>query len=180
MALTATLYQLHVALSDVERNVYESLEFRVARHPSETMRYMLARSIAYCLCYEEGITFSKGGLSSTDEPPLSVFDITGVRRRWIEVGSPSAERLHKASKATDRVILFSYNSLQLLHRELEKHPVHRSEQIEVWQLEPGFLDQLEPHIDRKTKLELVHNEGQLYVTVGDTVIESPLVRGFLT
>jgi uncharacterized protein YaeQ len=29
------------------------------RHPSESMRYMLTRTLAYCLSYEDGITFSR-------------------------------------------------------------------------------------------------------------------------
>src|SRR4051812_21468862 len=60
MALTATMYHLRIDLSDVDRNVYAPLDLRIARHPSESMRHMLARTIAYCLCYEEGIAFSKG------------------------------------------------------------------------------------------------------------------------
>jgi uncharacterized protein YaeQ len=179
MALSATLYQIHVALSDVERGVYESLELRVARHPSETVRYMLTRCLAYCLCYEEGIAFSKGGLSAVEEPPLSVVDATGVRQHWIEIGAPSAERLHKASKAVPRVSLFSSVALPLLQKEAASRPIHKLEQIAVWQIDPNFLDAIEPHIERKTKLELVHSEGQLYLTCGTAVIESSLTRASL-
>lgn len=179
MALGATLYQLHVTLSDIERNVYQELELRVARHPSETMRYLWTRSLAYCLCYEEGITFSKGGLSNTDEPALSVFDATGRRVHWVEVGSPSAERLHRASKATERVSLFSYGTLAPLQKEARAGNIHAPERIEVWQLEPRFLDALEAQLDRKTKLELVRNEGQLYVTITGQVTEGTLNQALL-
>lgn len=43
MALTATMYHLQVALSDVDRGVYESLDLRLARRPSESVRYLLTR-----------------------------------------------------------------------------------------------------------------------------------------
>ncbi|MDY7231188.1 YaeQ family protein [Hyalangium rubrum] len=99
MALSATMYHVQVNLSDVDRGVYQPLDLRLARHPSESMRYLLTRTLAYCLSYEEGISFSKGGISSTDEAPISVRDPTGVLLAWIDIGSPSAERLHKASKA---------------------------------------------------------------------------------
>ena len=46
MALTATVYHLQIDLSDVERDVYQKLDLRIARHPSETMRYLLARTLA--------------------------------------------------------------------------------------------------------------------------------------
>jgi uncharacterized protein YaeQ len=42
MALTATIYHLQVALSDAERGVYEPRDLRLARHPSQSMRYLLA------------------------------------------------------------------------------------------------------------------------------------------
>jgi hypothetical protein len=95
----------------------QTLDLRVARHPSETLRYMLLRTLGYCLSFEDGIAFSKGGLSSTDEAPISIHDPTGVRLAWIDVGSPSAERLHKASKAARRVLLFTAASVDALRRE---------------------------------------------------------------
>ncbi|MES1205287.1 MAG: YaeQ family protein [Pseudomonadota bacterium] len=101
MALSATVYHLQIDLSDVDRGVYEALDLRVARHPSETMRFLLTRVIAFCLCHEEGIAFSKG-LSTNDDPALWIKDMQGNVRAWIEVGTPSAERLHKASTAAQR------------------------------------------------------------------------------
>ncbi len=69
MALTATLHNLRIALSDSDRGVYEALDLRIARHPSETLPYMLTRALAYCLYWEPEIAFSKG-LSTADEPAV--------------------------------------------------------------------------------------------------------------
>lgn len=169
MALTATLYHWQIALSDIDRGVYESLDLRLARHPSESLRYLLTRTLAYCLCYEEGIGFSKGGLSATDEPPVAVHDPTGRLMRWIDVGAPSAERLHKATKAAPRVALFTGADLLALRREARTRPIHRVEQIELWRLEPRFLDELEAAIEnsgrRSAQLECMHSGGQLYLTL---------------
>ncbi len=79
MAQGPTIYTLTITLSDVDRSVYETLELRVARHPSESMRFMLTRVLAYCLSYEDGIAFSKGGISDTDEPPVAVADPSSER-----------------------------------------------------------------------------------------------------
>ncbi|MFO0590242.1 MAG: YaeQ family protein [Polyangiaceae bacterium] len=176
MALTATMYHLQVALSDVDRGVYESLDLRLARHPSESVRYLLTRLLAYCLSYEEGLYFSKGGLSSAGDAPLSVVDPTGALLAWIDIGSPSAERLHKASKLAPRVVLFTAADLPSLRREAASRPVHKLADIEVWQLTPSFLDALGEKVDRNTKLELVRNEGHLYVTIEGAVIEGTLTR----
>src|SRR3954469_10303516 len=117
MALTATMHHFQITLSDVDRSVYESLDLRVARHPSETLRYLVTRTLAYCFSYEEGIAFSKGGLSSAEEAPVFIRDPTGVLVAWIDVGAPSAERLHKAAKAAGRVAVFTHVPLVLLRRE---------------------------------------------------------------
>lgn len=170
------MYHLRIGLSDVDRGVYESLDLRVARHPSESFRYLALRTLAYCLSYEEGIQFSRGGLSSTEEPPLAVVDRTGVLCSYIDVGSPSAERLHKAAKAAPRVQLYTSAELALLRREASSRPIHRLAEIEVWRLSPGFLDPLEPHLTRNCSFDLLRNEGRLYVTFGAHTFETVLVR----
>src|ERR1019366_879195 len=91
MALRATMYNFEVALSDVDRGVYESLSIKAACHPSETEEYFATRILAYCLEYREGIAFSKG-ISEPDVPAISVRDLTGALQSWIEVGSPVAAR----------------------------------------------------------------------------------------
>jgi uncharacterized protein YaeQ len=179
MALSVTVYHVLVALSDVDRGVYEELDLRLARHPSESGRYLVTRTLAYCLSYEDGIAFSKGGLSQTDEPPISVRDPTGVLLAWIDVGSPSAERLHKASKAARRVAVHTHADLALLQREAASRPVHRLEEIEVWRYEPSFLDALESKLDRNVKLELVRNEGQLYATFASGAVEGTVTSASL-
>ncbi|HVK63315.1 MAG TPA: YaeQ family protein [Polyangium sp.] len=176
MALTATIYHLQVNLSDVDRGVYETFDLRLARHPSESMRYLLTRTIAYCLSYEEGITFSKEGLCSTEEPPVVVRDPTGLLIAWIDIGSPSAERLHKASKAARRVALFTHVPLALLLREASSRVIHKVDAIEVWRIEPTFLDAVEAKVDRNTKLDLLRDDEQLYVTVGDNVVTGTITR----
>jgi uncharacterized protein YaeQ len=165
MAPSATIYRLGITLSDVDRAVYERLDLRVARHPSESARYFWQRTLAYCLSYEEGIAFSKGGLSDSDEPPVSIHDPTGIFVAWIDVGSPSAERLHRASKAARRVALFSATERVLLEREAASRKIHALEEIEVFLLEASFLDSLEQHLEKHLELELVRTSGTLYVTL---------------
>ncbi|MES1183207.1 MAG: YaeQ family protein [Myxococcales bacterium] len=165
MALTATVYKLGIALSDVDRGVYQQLDLRIARHPSESARYFWQRTLAYCLSYEEGIAFSKGGLSDSDEPPVSIVDPTGILLAWIDVGSPSADRLHRASKAARRVALFSATDRVLLEREAASRKIHALEEIAVFLLDGSFLDTLETHLQKHLEIELVRSDSTLYVTV---------------
>ena len=176
MALTATVRHLTITLSDVDRGVYEALDLRVAQHPSESARYLVTRTLAYCLSYEEGIAFSKGGLSAAEEPPVAVRDPTGILLAWIDVGFPSAERLHKAAKAARRVALYTHVDAALLQREASTRPIHKLEEIEAWRFEPSFLDAVERSIGRTTKLEIVRTDARLYVTVDENVIEGEVER----
>jgi uncharacterized protein YaeQ len=175
----ATVYRLKIDLSDVDRGVYESLDLRLAQHPSESLPYLLTRAIAYALLYEEGIAFSKGGLSSPDEPALSVRDLQGNLRCWIEVGTPSAERLHKAAKASPRVVVFTPHDPRLLEREAASRAIHKAELIEVYALDPRFLDALGELTDRNAQWTLLRHDGAVTVTVGTRVVAGPVTRRLL-
>jgi uncharacterized protein YaeQ len=175
MALTATLYHLDIALSDSDRGVYEALDLRVARHPSETMRYMLARTVALCLLWEDGIAFSKG-LSTNDEPAVWLREPDGRIRLWVDVGQPGAERLHKASKAAARVVVCTYPDRSGLERSIAGARIHRAEHIEVLALPAALLDELSAVTDKKTHWDFVHTGGQIYVTVGNRTVEGPVTR----
>ncbi len=78
MALSATVYSFESNLTDVDRNVYQALAFRAAKHPSESDAYLMTRVLAYCVEFREGLSFSKGGLS---EPTVGFTPISVTPRR---------------------------------------------------------------------------------------------------
>jgi len=174
MALTATLHRFRITLSDVERAVYESLDLRVARHPSESGRYLWLRTLAFCLSYEEGIGFSKGGLSEAEQPPVAIWDAAGVMRAWIDVGAPSAERVHRASKLSPRVALFTSAEPVQLRREAAAGKIFEAEKIEVYGIEAQLIEELERRLAKQLEFELVHSGGRLYVTLGGVTLEAGL------
>ena len=124
MALSATMYVFTVRLADVDRGIYETLNLRLACHPSETVEFLLTRLLAYCLEYGEGIAFSKG-LSDPDEPAVFIRDLTGALKAWIEVGTPDAARLHKASKASPRVAVYVHDEDEHRPRRIVLYPAPR-------------------------------------------------------
>ena len=85
MALSATIYTLTVELADADRGVYETLDLRLARQPSESAEYLLMRILAYCLEYTEGIVLTEG-VAARDEPAVYVRDLTGHPTAWTEGG----------------------------------------------------------------------------------------------
>ena len=109
MALKPTIYKARIALSDLDRNLYESLNLTIALHPSETLERMVARILAYCLNAQDNLIFCKG-LSDADEADLWARDLNDVIELWIDVGEPAAERIKKASRLAKAVKVYSFNS----------------------------------------------------------------------
>ena len=170
MALTATIYNLDVQLADTDRGVYENLAFKVAQQPSEADEHMMARVLAYCLEYTEGIGFSKG-IAEPEEPALFVRDLTGALRVWIDIGVPDAARLHKASKAAPRVVVYTHKDPAQLVRALGGERIHRAEALELYALDRELIAELVKRRDRRTKVDLTVTQGHLYVTIGGETLE---------
>ena len=176
MALGATVYSFEINLSDSDRNVYQALAFRAAKHPSETDEYLMTRVLAYCLEYQEGLSFSKGGLSDPDAPALAVHDLTGALVRWIEIGLPEPARLHRASKASPQVVLYSHKSVDGLLVRLQTEQVHRAGEIEINTFDGEMMAALCARLTRRMVLGLVITERQLYVSFGEETISGSVVR----
>lgn len=176
MALTATVYTVDVSLSNVDRGVYEQLSIKAARHPSESEEYFLTRLLAYCIEYREGITFSKGGISDPDDPPILVKDLSGGWQVWIEIGAPDAARLHQASKASPRVALYSHKEPRVLLRSYEGQRIHKAEQVEVYAVDRTLLASLAEHLDRRIAWTLSLTEGQVFLDVNGESFSGTLER----
>lgn len=165
MALTATIHTVDIDLTDHDRGIYESLALRVARHPSESDDYLVTRILAYALEHVDGIAFSTGGLSTPDEPPITIRDMTGALRAWIEIGWPDAARLHKAAKASPRVAVYPHKDpLQWLKR-LAGERIHRAADIEVRVIDGALIATLARLLERRMAFGLAISDGELFVSM---------------
>lgn len=173
MALTSTIFNFIVELADVDRGVYETIDLKVAQHPSETAEYMVVRVLAYCLEYAEGIEMTRG-LSTTDEPAIWIKDPTGRISAWIDVGAPAAERLHKASKLCDRVAVYTHRDLRQYLPQLAEAKIHRREEIPVYAFERAFIDGIVQQVERRTKLALSVTERHLYLEIAGQTLTCEL------
>jgi uncharacterized protein YaeQ len=175
MALPSTIYSFALEISDTDRGVYESVDIKVARHPSETEEYLVTRVLAYCLELTEGLTFSRG-LAEPDEPALSVRDLTGTLVAWIEVGLPDAARLHKASKAASRVVVYTHREARHLIRQLAGERIHRVDELELYAIDRGLLAELTSRLERRMSLGVSVTDRHLFVTVGGATFEGSVLR----
>ena len=175
MALSATIYNVQIELADADREVYESLELRAARHPSESEEYFVTRVLAYALEYREGIAFSRG-ISDTEEPAITVRDLTGAITSWIEVGAPDAARLHKASKAASRVAVYTHKDPQQLLRNLAGEKIHRAESIELYAVDRGLVRDVAAKLERRMAFAMSVAGQTVYLSIGETTLSGMIVR----
>ena len=97
----------------------------------ESEEYFVARLLAYLLEFTEGIEFSRG-VSDPDAPAIAVRDLTGAMTTWIDVGTPDAPRLHKASKAAARVVVYTHKDPVQFLKQLAGERIHNSEALELY------------------------------------------------
>jgi len=176
VATGATIYNFDIDLADADRSVYETLALRLARHPSESEEYLVTRVLAYAMEHAEGIAFATGGLSDPDEPAITVRDLTGAVRVWIEVGSPDAARLHKASKASPRVVIYTHKDAERLALRLSGERIHRAEALELYAIDPALIGALASRLDRRMAFALSISHSELFVSIGDDTLTGQVVR----
>jgi uncharacterized protein YaeQ len=175
MAIAATIYTFDIDLANADRQVYETLALRVARHPSESEEYLVARVLAYAMEYTEGIAFSRG-VSEPDEPAIVVRDLTGAIRSWIEIGSPDAARLHRAAKAAPRVAVYTHKDAALLLRNLSGERIHRAADLELYAIDRALIRDLAARLERRMSFSLALADRELYVSMAADTLTGPIVQ----
>ncbi|TGO05010.1 YaeQ family protein [Serinibacter arcticus] len=173
MAIGASVHTFDIALSDVDRGVYDELSLRLARHPSETGAYLLTRVLAYCLEYTEGIAFTDG-VSATNEPAVLVRDPTGLVTAWIEVGAPDADRLHKASKLADRTAVYTHRDPAKVAAPWAGKKIHRAQDVELHSFDPGFVEAAALRVGRRNAMSVSVTERELYLELNGETSSSPI------
>ena len=175
MALQATIYNFDIELADSDRGVYESLALRIARHPSESEDHLIARLLAYLLEFVDGIAFSRG-ISDPDEPAIAVRDLTGAIDTWIEVGTPDATRLHKASKAARRVAVYTHKDPRQFLNRLAGEKIHRADRLELYAIDRALVSGLVARLDRRVAFSVSVVDRELFIAIGTENLSGAVLR----
>ena len=175
MALGATIYNFDIELADGDRLVYESLALRLARHPSESEEYLVTRLLAYLLEFTEGITFSRG-VSDPDEPAIAVRDLTGALVSWIDIGTPDAARLHRASKAAGRVAVYTHKEPAQFLKQLAGEKIHNAAALELYAIDRALVAALVARLERRVAFSLSIADRELYLSIGSDNLVGTVVR----
>lgn len=172
------MHRFQLELADIDRGVYESLDLRVARHPSEGEERMLLRVLARAVAHEPGLEFGRG-LSAVEDPTLWRHSATGEIELWIDVGMPSADRLHQASKRAAKVCVFTDKGEAALRKAWSSRRVHRAEEIELVFVPTSLVRDLAEALERSVTWYLTVQDGLVSVAQGDRNFEGALRRSTL-
>ena len=176
MALPSVMHTFDVDLANIDDGVYESISLRLAKHPSESVPYLMTRVFAASLHHREGVRPSKAGLSSVEEPPLLARDLTGRITTGIEIGAPAPARLHKAMKVADRVVVYSYREPGPQVAAIKRNRVHNYSELEFYPISEVALKELGAGLTRSNSWSLVVQDGQYLVTANDVHLSLEINR----
>lgn len=174
------LYHFQLDLSDVDQGIYETLDFRLYQHPSEIPAYLLTRALAYALSYAPGLEFSGEGLSDPEAPAMRSLGHHGSVDMWIEIGNPSAKKLHKATKTARQVIVYTYKNADVLMDDIKKNNVHRANEIEINALDMKFLVQLEGKLKSNNKWSVLIQQSHIDLGIEGTTVSTDIRKYKLT
>ena len=147
----------------------------MARHPSESEEYLAARVLAYALEFTEGIQFSRG-ISDPDDPAIAVRDLTGKILAWIDVGTPDAARLHKASKMAARVAVYVHKDPAQFLGRLAGERIHNVDALELYAIDRKLVSALAARLDRRMGFGMSVAERDIFVSIGADTLSGTVSR----
>ena len=163
MAIKPTIYKLQIAISDFNRDHYESVNLTVALHPSETVERMMVRIVAYCLNAQDNIAFTKG-LSNVEEPDIWVKTLDDLISLWVEVGEPAPERIKKSSRLSPKVKVYSFNSKSDTWWKQSKDKVNQFKNVQFHQFDWQQIKTLATFAKRTMDWSLSISGDSVYIT----------------
>ena len=161
MALKPTIFKMNINLSDLNNDLYDTLNLTVAQHPSETLERMMARVMAYCLNAQEFLSFTKG-LSVADDPDIWAKSLSDEFLLWIDVGEPAFERIKKARRQAQAVKVYSFNTKSDVWWK-QSQADFATLDVEVYQFEFAQIQALAKLVKRSMDLSVTISADSLYL-----------------
>ncbi len=174
MALKPTIYKFNIALSDLNRNYYDTLHLTVAQHPSENSERMMTRVLAFCLNAQENLTFTKG-LSAIEEPDLWVRSLDDQLLLWVDIGEPAVDRIKKASRQARATKVYSFNSKSDVWWEQNKHKLQRLN-VSIYQFQWQDIQSLASLVERTMDCSVTITGNSAYIATALGECEIPWIE----
>lgn len=175
MAAKGNVYRGEIQLADNDRGIYESLVVSTIQHPSENTERLVLRLLAFALFHEPDLAF-RDGVCSGDEPDLAVRNFDQRITLWLDVGTPAGERLQKAARHCERVVVLTHDGLLRKWKKQHGEQLPQADGLECYSLEQPLIDRLITDITPRFSWSLTRLESRLYLDDGNHQLESQLTR----
>ena len=175
MALGSSIHRATINLSDVDRGIYTELQLTVARHPSETAERLVARLLAFAICYQDDLEFTKG-ICEGDTPDIWTRDLDGRITHWVEVGLPAPERITNACKKAGRVTLFLFGRHSRRWVQMHQGKLDMLDRLTMFELPEALLEAAVKDLQRSISWSITLTEGVIYLSTDNQSLDAELNR----
>ncbi len=165
MALKATIFKANIALADMDRNYYDTLQLTIAKHPSENEQRMMVRLMAYILNAHQDLQFGKG-VSDENEAAIWQINYSDEINLWIELGQLDEKRLKKACHRAQKVKLYCYGTSVESWWSQNEVALNQYHRLTIEQFSQSTCDALVKLASKTMDFQCSIQDGQLWLTSG--------------
>jgi uncharacterized protein YaeQ len=165
----------------VDRNVAVAHPLVLSRHPSESAEHLTLRVLAYCLLYEEGLSFGPG-VCVGDAPDLVTHDLTGRVSTWIGCGDLAPKRARKILQhnrdAAVHVVFGAALRRQAFVAEVASwggQPPRGWDRLRLWTVDPSLIEPLAAREDLRQRWTVTVVGDHFYVEVDGAAYDGAVV-----
>lgn len=171
MALKPTIYKFRIALTDMNRDYYDSLSLTIAQHPSENLTRMMARVLAFSMNAQPDLAFTKG-LSNIEEPDIWHKTLDDQISLWIDVGEPDPERVKKSTRLARNVRIYSFNTKSDVWWKQNSNKLNLLK-AQVYRLDAEAIETLATYVKRTMDISIMLTGNSAFVSTenGDCEVE---------
>ena len=87
-----------------------------------------------------------------------------------------AHRLHEASKAAQRVVVYTHKDPRQFLNQLAGEKIHRAEALELYAIDRALVAELVARLERRVAFSMSVAEGELYVSIATENFTGNVVR----
>ena len=170
-ALKATIFKADISITDLDRNYFADHSLTIARHPSESDQRMMLRVLAFILNADEKLEFTKG-LSEVEDPDIWLKDYSDQILLWIELGTPSEQRVKKGCNQSRQMRVYAYadNAFEEYLKK-EQGKLAMKNNLEFFSFPNEVAEQLADIVERNMQIQITIQDGVVWFNVGEVTLE---------
>jgi uncharacterized protein YaeQ len=105
-----------------------------------------------------------------------IRDLTSAIDTWIDIGMPDAARLHKASKAARRVVVYTHRDPRQFLNRLAGEKIYRADMLELYAIDRALVSALVARLERRVALSVSVADRELFIAIGTDNLQGAVVR----